>query len=95
MIDGIGRNAQIRLTGSAGSGAVARTAGGADGVMPGAGKPVSPPRLGELVRQMAASPPIDTARVAALRAAIADGSYAIDADAIAARMIAFDRGTRR
>jgi negative regulator of flagellin synthesis FlgM len=34
--------------------------------------------------------PIDTSRVAAIRAGIADGSYKVDPDAIAARMIADD-----
>lgn len=38
----------------------------------------------------AGPPPIDTARVAALRDAIASGGYPIDASAIAARMIASD-----
>jgi negative regulator of flagellin synthesis FlgM len=33
---------------------------------------------------------VDTARVAAIRAAIADGSYTVDADAIAAKMIEAD-----
>lgn len=31
--------------------------------------------------------PVDTSRVAAIRAGIADGSYRVDPDAIAARMI--------
>ncbi|MDB5713251.1 MAG: flagellar biosynthesis anti-sigma factor FlgM [Sphingomonadales bacterium] len=34
--------------------------------------------------------PIDTSRVAAIRAGIADGSYRVDPDAIAARMIEDD-----
>jgi negative regulator of flagellin synthesis FlgM len=34
--------------------------------------------------------PVDSAKVAALRAAIANGSYRIDPDAIAAKMIALD-----
>jgi negative regulator of flagellin synthesis FlgM len=45
-----------------------------------------------LVRSLAASPPVDAGRVAALRAAIASGSYRIDADAIAGAMLA---GARR
>lgn len=38
----------------------------------------------------AGPPPLDTARVTALREAIASGSYRVDAHAIAARMIASD-----
>ncbi|WP_294389963.1 flagellar biosynthesis anti-sigma factor FlgM [uncultured Sphingomonas sp.] len=34
--------------------------------------------------------PVDTGKVAAIRAAIADGTYAIDPQAIAERMIALD-----
>jgi negative regulator of flagellin synthesis FlgM len=34
--------------------------------------------------------PIDVSRVAAIRAAIADGSYKVDPDAIAAKMIEVD-----
>ncbi len=36
--------------------------------------------------------PVDTARVATLKAAIADGRYAVDPPAIAERMIASDLG---
>ncbi|SKB41992.1 flagellar biosynthesis anti-sigma factor FlgM [Sphingopyxis flava] len=38
-------------------------------------------------------PPVDTARVANLRAAIATGSYRVDADATARAMLAFHRGS--
>lgn len=34
--------------------------------------------------------PVDASRVAAIRAGIADGSYKVDADAIAAKMIEID-----
>lgn len=37
---------------------------------------------------VAEGPPVDVAKVAAIRAAIADGSYGVDADAIAARLMA-------
>jgi negative regulator of flagellin synthesis FlgM len=40
-----------------------------------------------IVRQLAASPPVDTARVEQLRAEIAGGRYRIDPDAIAAAML--------
>jgi len=49
--------------------------------------PAAPNPAGDLA---AAGPPIDTGRVAAIRAAIADGSYTVDPDAIAARMIDLD-----
>jgi negative regulator of flagellin synthesis FlgM len=38
----------------------------------------------------AAGPPVDTGKVAAIRAAIADGSYQVDAKAIADRMVDLD-----
>ena len=41
-------------------------------------------------RALAASPPVDEAKVVRLRAAIADGSYKPDADAIAGKMLALD-----
>lgn len=45
-----------------------------------------------LQRGLAATPPdFDAARVDALRAAIADGSYRVDADAVAARMLELDQ----
>lgn len=45
-----------------------------------------------LERQLGAAPAgIDLARVDALRAAIADGSYQVDAQAIATRMLDLDR----
>lgn len=39
-------------------------------------------------KELAARPPVDATRVDALRRAIADGSYRIDAGAIADRMLA-------
>lgn len=38
----------------------------------------------------AAGPPVDAGKVATIRAAIADGSYRIDANAIAGRMVDLD-----
>lgn len=40
----------------------------------------------------AAAAPIDQARVAQLRAAIADGSYAVDPEKIASKMVELDLG---
>lgn len=48
--------------------------------------------LQALERQLGAAPAgIDAGRVEALRAAISDGSYQVDAQAIATRMLDFDR----
>ena len=41
-------------------------------------------------RALAQSPPVDAGKVAALRAAIASGSYAIDPAKIAEKMVALD-----
>jgi negative regulator of flagellin synthesis FlgM len=47
-----------------------------------------------LIKDMASAPPVNSARVAQLQAAIAAGRYPIDADAIAGAMLALDRGRR-
>ena len=44
-----------------------------------------------LQRELAASPSFDEAKVAAVRRALEDGSYRIDADGIAGAMLEFDR----
>jgi negative regulator of flagellin synthesis FlgM len=49
-----------------------------------------PPTLVVEAREMAASPPVDSARVAALKAAINSGNYPINPDAIAAKMVELD-----
>lgn len=61
------------------------------------GAPVStdaaaPPRLTALVRQMAATPPVDVDRVAMIRRAIADGNFPINPAKIADRLIALRLG---
>lgn len=43
---------------------------------------------------VASGPPVDSAKVARIRAAIADGRYPVDADRIAERMIALDLPSR-
>jgi negative regulator of flagellin synthesis FlgM len=60
----------------------------------GAGQPPVRAELSELAQsaRSAAAAPVDTAKVAALKAAIADGSYKVDPDGIAARMIELDLG---
>jgi negative regulator of flagellin synthesis FlgM len=45
-----------------------------------------------LVADLAKAPPVDAARVAALKAAIDAGSYRVDPDAIAAAMLRLDQG---
>ena len=43
-------------------------------------------------KALAASPPVDSAKVATVKAALASGSYALDPNAVADRMIALDLG---
>lgn len=95
MIDGIGRNALARLAVSTSVQGAARTLTGAEPITSATGRASVTPRLGGIIRDMAASPPVDGDRVAALRNAIASGNYAVDADAIAARMLAFYGSGRR
>lgn len=45
-----------------------------------------------LVADLAAAPPVDAVRVAAIKAGIEAGSFRIDPDAIAAAMLRLDRG---
>mgnify|MGYP004721954461 CR=1 FL=1 len=47
--------------------------------------------LQTLQRELSAAPAIDSSRVEAVRAALQDGSYKIDADAIASRMLDLDQ----
>lgn len=54
-----------------------------------------PPSLVSAARDLAAAPPVDTARVASVKAAINSGSYRIDADAVADRMLALDVPMKR
>ena len=49
-----------------------------------------PPTLVTEARDMARLPPVDTARVATLKAAINSGNYPIRPDAIAAKMVELD-----
>ncbi len=46
--------------------------------------------LSRIARDLAASPPVDAARVMALRTAIAAGTYQADPDAIAAKMLSLE-----
>jgi negative regulator of flagellin synthesis FlgM len=91
MIDGLGRGAPLRLPG-AGADPAARTGAAAPSAPAGRAAGSGP---GQIVRDMAAKPPVDSARVETLRLAIAAGTYKPDPDAIAARMIALEQGSRR
>ncbi|MBC7505117.1 MAG: flagellar biosynthesis anti-sigma factor FlgM [Sandarakinorhabdus sp.] len=88
MIDGIGRGALPRLPAPGGETGV-RAAASEPAAAKVAGRPAN--ASATIVRDMAASAPVDSARVAVLRTAIAGGSYKPDPDAIAARMLAFGR----
>ncbi len=50
--------------------------------------------LAAAVKTLASAPPVDTARVASLRAAIVAGRYSVDPQAIAEKMLVLDRGSR-
>lgn len=87
MIEGLGQAKPVRLDGAR-SGTVARTAA-----------PAAPRDVATAEQAASASPaatlaaegaPVDTAKVDRIRAAIADGSYAVDPQAIAAKMIEQD-----
>ena len=90
MIDGIGRGAPPRPTLVAGD-AVAKT--GIGRLTPAPTSKALPG--GGIVREMAARPPVDTARVDALRQAINSGNYRPDPNAIAAKMVSLEQGTRK
>lgn len=49
-------------------------------------------RLQKIEEQLSAVPAVDSAKVAEIKAAIANGSFTIDPQAIAAKLIAFEGG---
>jgi negative regulator of flagellin synthesis FlgM len=62
----------------------------ADAVNAESSAPVSLARLVTLAADLAsAGPPVDYQRIAGIRQAIADGSYKLDADAVAKAMVGF------
>ena len=97
MIEGVGRlqavapaasearqaESEMRASGPA-EGASARP-----GVVAEVAARVADLSMGRLAADMAAAAPVDMARVAALREAIADGSYRADPDAIASAMLRY------
>ena len=92
MIDGLGRASPPRLA-LTGNEAAARASVAPSATPRTATTGAATTSAGQVVRDMAASPPVDTARVAALRLAIAAGSYKPDPQAIAMKMIALETGS--
>jgi len=85
MIDGVGKSGPNPLDlGRAEKGNAASAVAGA-GARSGAGRIES-----AVLDLVAGGPPVDTARIATIRSAIAEGRYPVDADRIAERMIALD-----
>ena len=74
-------------------------AAGADGTAPRAGTVAADVAVASewkgLMRDMAARPPVDVARVETLAALIAEGRYTVDAERLADAMIAAERPTAR
>lgn len=72
----------------------AKAAGAAKAAKPEAAAQAPRAELSELATAArdAASAPVDAARVAELRAAIANGSYKVDPEQIASKMVALDLG---
>ena len=93
MIDGIGRNGPQRPP-VAGSDSVAKPADLRSRMEVRSPKAAVPAQISGIARGLAASPPVDAARVAALRSAIAGGTYKPDPDRIAAAMIRLETGSR-
>lgn len=93
MIDGIGRSGPQRPPVTAGDG-VAKPADLRSRMEVRSPKAAVPAQISGIARDLAASPPVDAARVAALRSAIAGGTYKPDPDRIAAAMIRLETGSR-
>jgi negative regulator of flagellin synthesis FlgM len=90
MIEGLGRMQPVGpAVTETQTGTQAR---GGEAVKAGAGVPkearAADLSMGRMASEMAAAPPVDMARVAALREAIAEGRYKADPEAIAGAMIA-------
>ena len=93
MMDAIGRNGFLRPLVGAGDGVAKPNDLRARVEVKSPRAPVST-QISGIVHQLAASAPVDTARVAALRTAIAGGSYKPDPALIAAAMIRLETGSR-
>lgn len=91
MIEGVGR--MMPVTPAVGEAQLSAQAAAAQAAGVRAGKDPAPASvadvsLGRLAAAMAAAPPVDAAKVATLRAAIAEGVYRPDPMAIAGAMMA-------
>lgn len=93
MIDAIGRNGPQRPLVNAGDGVVKPNDLRAR-VEVKSPRAAVPTQISGIARDLAASAPVDAARVAALRSAIAGGTYKPDPDRIAAAMIRLETGSR-
>jgi negative regulator of flagellin synthesis FlgM len=93
MIDGIGRAGAPRPVAAAAE-AILRGAGRAGEALPaaasGAAQAPATSNLARIAKDLAASPPVDTAKVETLRNAIASGAYRPDPAKIAERMMALE-----
>lgn len=90
MIDGVGKGGPGRI-------GVARQERGGQVAEPRSHGPKAAdgPVKSAVLELVAGGAPVDRSRVAALRSAIAEGRYPIDADRIAQRMLALDLPSRR
>ncbi|SNS84578.1 anti-sigma-28 factor, FlgM family [Sphingomonas laterariae] len=91
MIDSIGPKATGRPEAGRTGGVQRGSAGGKVAAVPAVGGAEEAPAPANPAKEMAATgAPIDHARVQEVRAAIANGAYALEVKAIAAKMIALD-----
>lgn len=86
MIDGVGNKGVGRLDLQRGQAARTQPAAKCDDAV-GQSQASS---AGNLLADLAAGPPVNAEKIAALRAAIAEGRYPVDPEKIAERMIALD-----
>lgn len=93
MIDGIGRSGPQRPPVAAGD-TTAKVNDLRAGMQTKSPRAAVSAQISGIARDLAASPPVDAARVAALRSAIAGGTYKPDPDRIAAAMIRLETGSR-
>ena len=93
VIDGVGRAQAPRPVAAVGDTAASVKTAGTGRTVDAAAVAAQAPavsNLGRIAKELAASPPVDAARVATLRTAIASGDYQPDPDRIAAAMIALE-----
>jgi negative regulator of flagellin synthesis FlgM len=90
MIDGVGKSGPGRIDVSRGAGQSAPV-----GRLPGTAEGRQGAVASAVFGLVAEGPPVDAAKVARIRAAIAEGRYPVDAERIAERMIALDLPPRR